>query len=371
VTGVTGVTHPILRPGPFALWRPEAERLHRELYSTITDPLLIRKLYHGCAEDLLPLNVGQAPDRIWLEALEALSVAGLLPKLAELLGRQPRMPTVAAAVAEVIAAQPLMRQNVISAGVLVLDRQKLRDGLDLLAVDDRSEKVVVVRGQPKSGKTRGRYLFELAAKDHGATPVYLCMGIVVTLDNVLRKLFGQYQARNRIPPKDNSTPDAWYREISYELHDLAVEQRRKLWIAVDDLGVGPDGGPLLDLEIRGFFEQFALQLLDPAVHHWFRLMLINYPDGRVPTEWPLELWIDERTAESDITEADVVALVRRWAAGRDRARMTDEHLAGIAAQVIAAGARPPDPGQPPRPRLQLIHDELVATLGALARAGSS
>ncbi len=45
-------------------------------------------------------------------------------------------------------------------------------------------------------------------------------------------------------------------------------------------------------EIREFFDQSALHLFDSAVHEWFRLMLIHYPDGPVPTEWDSELWTD-------------------------------------------------------------------------------
>lgn len=365
------MTHPILRAGPFAVWRVEADALHRALYRSIDQPALVNKLYRSCAPDLPPLNLGQPPDRIWLDALEALSRAGLLEVLGERLAQQP-LPAVAAAMAAVVAAQPLVRQVIIADQVIVLDRQRLRDRLDLLAAQERAEAVLLVRGEPKSGKTRCRYLFEQAARDQGATAVYFAAGMVATVEDVLRKLFGKYQARDRIPPRDATTTDAWYRSVCYELHDLAVERDSALWIAVDDLGPGPGGGALLDPEIRGFFEQFALQLMDSSVRRWFRLLLIHYPDGPVPTGWQRELWTDERTAASDVGEADVVALVRHWldrdrSGGREPARMTDEHLAEIAAQVIAAGVAA---GGGQGSRLQLIHDALVSKLDELERAGS-
>jgi hypothetical protein len=365
------MTHPIFRPGPYPFWRAEARTLHRRLADRFTRPADVERLYRSTADGLPGLFLGQAVDLIWQDALEKLAPAGLLPRLTEVLGAEANLGVLAEAIAAVVAAQPLVNENISADDVLVINRENLRTLLGQVGSDAHPTKVVLVRGKPKSGKTHGQHLFELAARDQGAEAVYLSAGMVATVDESVRLLFSIVlgAGEDRIPPRD-STADAWYRAVSFRLIELAKQQGTPVWIAVDDLGLDADGIPLMDEQIRRFFEQLAVQLQNPAARRWFRLMFIHYPDSPPPTGWRRDLAREDRVDENDIGKDDVVALIRRWSIGRDRARLTDEHLDALATEVIAATGAAAPPGELPLPRLQIIHDELVTRLRTLEAADS-
>lgn len=363
------MTHPILRPGPYPFWRDEANLLHRRLFERFADPQVIARLYASCAENLRPLNLGQGPDLVWQQALEELARADLLGRLIEVVTAEGPLGVLAEAIERVRTAPPLVSTRVVTSDVLVLDREPLRDQLGRLGPDANPAKVVLVRGLPKSGKSHGRYLFELAAHDQGADALYLSFGMVTTVEEAVLWLFGNLGAGDDAIPPGDSTTSAWYLKVSLALVRRVRERGKPVWIAVDDLGLAPDGGPLMDEKIKKFFDHLAVQLLNPASRRWLRLMLIHYPDDAPPTGWQQDLWCEERTDEASIGEEDVVTLIRNWASGRSQARMTDDHLRDIATNVLAAAATAAA-GPEPQPRLPALHAALVAKLRALEATGS-
>ena len=362
------MTHPILRPGPYPFWRAEADLLWRRLFQRFDDQQVIGRLYRTCREDLRPLNLNQSPDLVWQQALEELARADLLSRLIDVVSAEASLGTLAEAIEQVTAAEPLVNMRVVTSDVLVIDRQPLRDRLGQLGPDGSPAKVVLVRGQPKSGKTHGRYLFELAAHDQGADALYLSSGMVADVDEAVLWLFSSLGAPDDAIPPGDSTQNAWYLKVSMALLRWVSGRGKPAWIAVDDLGPGPDGSPLMDERIRMFFERLAVQLLNPTFRPWLRLMLIHYPDGPPPTGWHQDLWCEDRPDATSIGHDDVVTLIRSWASGRSGARLTDDHVADMAANVLAvvatAGA-----GPDPQPRLQALHAALVAKLRTLETAG--
>ena len=75
-------------------------------------------------------------------------------------------------------------------GVPVVDREDLRGKLVQLGPDASPLRVLVVRGDAKSGKSHGRHLFQAAARDHGAeSSVDLGEGMVFTVEEVVQWLF--------------------------------------------------------------------------------------------------------------------------------------------------------------------------------------
>ena len=58
---------------------------------------------------------------------------------------------------------------------------------------------------------------------------------------------------------------------------------------------------------------------DPAFSQWFRLMLINYPDG-TPTEWTQDFWTepDNPIDENDIQASHVADCLLAWATSENR-----------------------------------------------------
>lgn len=259
-------------------------------------------------------------------------------------------------------SQMILNQQILLDGILILDRIALREKLALLESDTNLAKVLLVRGSPQSGKSHGHFLFENLAQHRGAQCVYLCDGIVATVDEVITQLFSALDASKEIPPR-NTTADAWYKAVCVKLQEVASSKGQPLWITIDDLGPGQDGGPLLDPEIRRFCEQFALNMMNPAFRKWFRLMLIHYPDGPVPTKWKHEFWEEDRTNSADIQQNHIEEFLKLWRAAQNRTILDDE-LKQLATSVIAQADAPPAPDMP---RLQLIYDGLTKVIQDLSR----
>lgn len=360
------MAHPFFDTISFPWNRPEAGRLHRALFQAVPLPADIDLLYHSCGEGLPPLALGFAPDIIWKEVFEKLAVAGKFRRLIELIQGQPKFNAkpFQDAIREVVNAQEAIDKRILSGDILILDRVNLREQLKKLESDESHVRVLLVRGGPGSGKSYGRFLFEGAAKDKGALTIYLSGGIVATVDEVIAALFAALRALDEIPPKNDTTTAAWYRAVLNRLMALAPSQDKPLWIAVDDLGVGQDGAPLLDREIRDFCNQFVVFMGNPAFAKWFRLMLIHYPDGPVPTNWQREFWGEDRTSEADVQQEHVVELVRSWLLAHDR-NMIDDDLTALAGSVLATAEALTTAGENKVPRLQGIHDALTETLRTL------
>ncbi len=93
------------------------------------------------------------------------------------------------------------------------------------------------------------------------------------------------------------------------------------------------------------------------MHPWFRLLLIHYPDGPVPSRWERELWAEDRTRAEDLTQEDVADVLRKWADGHGK-QIPEADVLDLAAEVVARA-------DGDAARLRRIHDELAATLDGL------
>lgn len=359
------MSHPFAGGISYPWARPETSRLYKVLTWDVPNGTRIDLLFKRAVPELPPLNLQQAPGALWKEALEQIAAAGALLTLCRVLLEEPGLPRVREAAQAVLDAKSAVEKRISRDGRLTVNRAMLRRQLTHLSLQEGAVKVLLVRGGPKTGKTWSRHLFERVAQDRGADVTYIFNGTVGSVVSVVDKLFSTLQASDRIPPQDTSA-NAWYQQICNRLPEVAARRGRPLWIAVDDLGPGPDGiTPLLDPEIRNFFEQFVMHLLDPAVHQWFRLMLIHYPDGPVPTKWERELWEEDRTNPDDLKAEDVAEVLREWAADTGK-QLLDMEVLALAADVIArAGASLPGQPEGEMVRLHCIHDELTATLEVL------
>jgi hypothetical protein len=215
--------------------------------------------------------------------------------------------------------------------------------------------VLLVRGDSSSGKTWTKHVVEEQASALGQGCIYLCDGLVGTVGDTLDLIFGVFGGS---PPPKLTTDAAWFRKACIDMLVLAANSKRKYWLVADDLGVTSEG-PRLDPLIRQFFDQAALNMLNPAFAEWFRLVLIDYPDGPVPTKWK-GFWVEDRPAESDLQSAAVAQFLLRWAARKKGKVLTHDEAVKLASDIITK-ADTPQPSET-RPRLERIHDELTAVL---------
>ena len=355
--------HPFFDTSTYPWSLPEARSLHQVLFAVFTDPVEINRVYRQSAAGLPPLALGAPPDTIWTEALD--NLAAHTDALRGLCNQQFTNAQLQNAVAAVVNAKSSISLRITRDNVLVLDRVSLREKIELVVPETSVVKVLLVRGSTQSGKSHGRHVLHSAARDRGAVFVYIASGMVVTVGHVVERLFSAVGAHNEIPPTF-TTDMAGYITVCFKLQSVALRGGKQVWIAVDDLGPGPDGVPLLSTEIREFFDQFALQMMDPSFSTWFRLMLIHYPEGKLPTKWKREILTEDRPNEADVQVGEVAEVLREWAEAHGR-NIVEAELLELAADVMESAQAPPEPGADPASRLQRINEELSRTLSDLAK----
>ncbi|HWK25097.1 MAG TPA: effector-associated domain EAD1-containing protein [Solirubrobacter sp.] len=355
------MANPFFSAAGYPWGREDAVALHHALAQAVPDAGQAALLYQQAGGAIEHLNTAQAPADVWRDALDALSRAAGLRRLCELVRADQRFAAVRGAIDAVFTATSDVELSLLDNDVLVLDRTNLRSCLALLDAADSPVRVLIVRGRTKTGKSRGRYLFDRAARQRGARSLYLFAGIITTVDDVVAQLFSALSALDRIPARGTTTDDAWYQAVCLQLQTVAAERGQPLWVAIDDLGTDDDGAPLLDPEIRRFCEHVALNTRNPFFAAWVRLMLIHYPDGAVPTRWEPEFWREDRTDHADVQQPHVEAFLRAWATARRRT-LLDGEIVTLARDVIAAAD-----ADGPAPRLRRLDEALTAALRELER----
>ncbi len=315
--------------------------------------------YKACAPALTQLFLGQSAENIWKEALEKLSSRHLLKTLCDNLMQVNPTPFLKAALQKVNDAGLVGEPGAIVDTIIMLDRTTLSEKLELLGTDSNTVKVLLVRGEPKTGKSYCRHLFEGMAREKNAQPVYMFSPIVVTLKDVLSELLiavGDTPAiLDQIPL---STDPAWYSTICRRLQEFAGKNKKYLWIAMDDLGIGPapEKAPLLPKEIRLFFDQFVLHMANPIFSKYFRLMLIHYPDEKLPTKWKRETWNEERINEFDVNKTHLEEMIQNWCMKNGR-QIQQDALVKKAEKIIADAEAPipANDNDQPLSRIERIH----------------
>ena len=264
-----------------------------------------------------------------------------------------------------IFKKELKETQLIGGEVPFLDRTDLREYLDLLANKASPVKVILVRGEPKSGKSYARYLFDYVASKHDAQPIYLFDGIISTVDEVVLQLFSAFGASDEIP-NNNTTSNAWYKLVCIKLMEIAERKQQALWIAIDDLGLDSDDIPLFDVEIKKFCDQFALHMINPLFRKWFRVMLINYPEGEVPTNWKRNMWKEDKTSVGDIQEDHIKAFLLFLQEKFPDQKLIESELNSLATEIFETGTE----ANPESGKLAAINNALEATITRFKRQSS-
>lgn len=348
--------HPFFDATAYPWHRLEASALHRALYLGIRDPKVVDTIHHGCGSELLPLNLSQGPGVLWKDVLESVTVARKLPVLFELL--RPRSPEIAACIAAAEAAENPVDEPVLPGDVLFFDRKDLRRTLETLPTTKGG--VLLVRGERGAGNTWTEQLVQCTAAALGHECIWIFRDQVATLEEALEVLFTNLGGSISDVPQRMESGEAWFRRICSKLSEVAVRPPRgsnlTTWIVVDDLGEY-ENGPRLDRQIRAFFEQFVVAMANPAVGRLFRLVLIDYPGGKLPTRWKVKPF-EDRPRMADVRADAIEDFYARWARSHRR-QMDAAAVKQLASEIIAAAdANKGDD----TPRLRKIHDALEAAL---------
>jgi hypothetical protein len=373
--------HPVFDTSIFPLHLPEASHLRNTLVQAYLNKADIEGFYRMCGPYVTvmpPLDLNKSPQDLWYEVLDKASLRLRLRNLCDAIKASGPIQPVLEAIQLLEELKPAVHPTVINLDYLVLDRRSLRSYLELLGDSRNLVRVVLVRGEKNSGKSYSRHLFEAMAQQQGSVPVVLRKGIVVTLDNVLGALFaeaGDINAKPNSPvlsSKDadetgtaDSTHEAEYITICNTLLDTVQKKNKVVWIVMDDLGyiesTNDKGEKVLtskmDSKIRAFFNQLVNQMARPLFRTHFRIMLINYPDGKLPTSWEQTHLKDEILKESDITQVHVEELINNWFVSKNEELM-ETQVQSIASDIISnVDNAPLVPDLPPR--LERLRNEVL------------
>ena len=331
--------HPFFESDRFPFHRPEACQLLDCLVSTCPQVERIVLYYNQSHGSLPVLTTHQMPpDLVWTQALQELANARALSSFCQVMQRSFNQGILVEIIEQIVTAQADPPHIAVPdpVDILVLDRQALRLHLARLALPTSLLKVILITGEAGSGKSHSRYLFEAQADLYQAESLYLGAGMVATLDEVIQQLYSTLGVWRDIPTQSSrhTTDEAWYRAVCIHLLAQAKEQGKKLWIAIDDLGLDTNGVPLMDQQIRGFFNHFVLQMDNPAFRHSFRLMLIDYSPATAPTRWNPNVWRSDQLTVAGITGQHVEDALRQWAKNQQKS-IFDQDIKQLADSVMA------------------------------------
>jgi hypothetical protein len=354
------VPHPFFDARRYPWSREDALAAHSALAQAVMTPNQYRLLYEKSGGDLTKLPAQQNAADAWQEILNLLTVARLLKRFTELVIDDKGMAAVHDAIRAIQNAEDLI-PGVSDEKFVFVDRQRLRSELLKLLGDAPMHGVLLVRGPSGSGKSWTRYLLRHVANGLGEEYIYFQEGLVSTVDGVVDQLFAYLGAPGDVPQKLETDP-AWYQRVCRTLQGIAKKKNAVCWVVADDLGVTEDGTPLMHKEIREFFEQFAQFMSDPEFAQQFRLVLLDYPDGDVPSKWQ-DFWVEDRPDEKEVAEGLLAEYLLRRAANMKK-QIGEEKAQALARDVLVK-ADAPQSAPRPKPRLKMIHDELVGVIQKL------
>lgn len=355
------MAHPFFEEPQFPAYRKDAQELHRVLCIVSVDVAGAIAIYTRCGPNLpglTPANI----QKTWDEALLNLTSRGFLKTLCDDIKANFQQPQVQKAIHAIEIAKPATDITIIESGTLVLDREPLRTGINRIAPEGNASKVLLVRGEPKSGKSYAEHLFSSVARASGAESLFLFAENIPTLQRAIDQLYSLFAPEPAPVVKDaNTTDPAWNLEVCIKLQGLAAARNKVYWIAVDDLGE-KDGAYILPEPVRDFFNQFALQVRNSFFKKSFRLLYIHFPK-KIPTQWKREIYVATEVSETDVSEADIITSLGEW---RDKTGKTlsDEKIIATAKQVLAdaekqyADAKAADASDVAS-RLEFIHYRLL------------
>ena len=370
--GRSVMPHPFFDALSFPWHRPEAAFLSRDLARIEREFAAIELDYQACGADL-PALTNANPELVWKEVLENLVLARALQVWCENALNSPKYRPIHAKIRAVCDAIDILRNVVLEVAdenLIVLDRENLRNSLDKLRIALGSRRILIVRGPTKSGKSWSKHLVELAARECGAVCIHMDVDTANTVDKVVDSIFSA-MGRLKDKPKasdQNTSETAWYQSICHQLLDSANNSTvgNRWWIIMDDL----DPAKGVDPNVSSFFKEFALLMASDAFRRKFWLVLIEYPDEKLPTKWK-NIQIIDQPNEAEIDARTVSGYLRGFAKAK-KLLLADAMAEELAKAVIefadAEVAKGPGPDGETPVRLQIIHDKLDEITSNLMRS---
>ncbi|XYI04015.1 S1 family peptidase [Sorangium sp. So ce1128] len=350
--------HPFFSPRPYPWHRADALAFYMALHRTIAETSRIQEIYRQCGAGLPPLTVPAAEDVMWSEALGNLASAGALERLVSLILTNNAAGPVHPSAQNVRSAFALPKAQAAAPEMVFVDRAVLHERLDEVDAALGTQRVLLIRGGRTGGKSWSKRLVEKIASERGACSIYFDENVIATVEEMIGQLFDYLGDPGAAPPID-TTPDAWYRKVCSKLLSLGQRSGKRWWIIVDDLS-------LLDAPICDFVKQLGSFMSNETYRKIFRLVLIDYPIGKLPTKWRQIDVIEDTPSEADVTEGKVAEFLRICALRRSLT-LPEAEASTLAGDIFADLAGNQEDAE--LPRLQRIHDRVKRATTKLAGRG--
>lgn len=320
--------HPFYSSLTFPFQRPEAKKLYDHLLSLISEPGLIDGVYKQSMPVVTPINPTQNIPIIWSFVLDEICKTSNFASFCSILrSNYYNVPTLLEILDEIDKARSMIYNRIFSGDIYVLDCESQRDVFEAITSDSNT-RFLLVKGPSKSGKSWLRHILINQARERGITITYLRKGMIVTVEDAIERIFSALGENiNTVLPVDTRSV-AWYRSVCNKLLEIASKNNKKAWLIIDDLGYSLDQStgektPLLPETVRLFFEQLAMNFIDPAFSQYFRLIMIDYAENVVPISWENSMYTTIQSREDSIQQNHIQDFLVDWLESKEKV-MTPE-----------------------------------------------
>jgi hypothetical protein len=281
------VANPIFASKRYRRELAEARALEEQLRLRFPDPGDARLIVGGAGLDVTQIALSGAPVTFWAAILD---FAARTLELETLLNSAEQQLRPAPKDAEVRNALQRVREVTESNGSLspmrlllsgdrpFLGRTSLRELVPELRNWNSSASILVVRGEPDSGRTETQILLD-EGRDT-AREKFVLLDEQLPLESSLRAIWKSAGAAGTAPALGQeplTTESAALLDFWTDVKDALETNDRCLWVLFDDLDKGAGR-----IAVRTLAEVLAIRLKDVSFQRRIRLVMLGYPEPQLP-----------------------------------------------------------------------------------------
>lgn len=283
----------------------EARALENELRERFPDVAVVgQQIVGGAGLDHTQIDMTGAPSTFWGAVLDYTAKLLELPRLLDSVDRNlrpaPKDAKVRNAidrvrqVAEADGSLSPMRL-LLSGNRPFLDRTTLRGLLAELRDWNSSASILVVRGDPDSGRTETQLL--LSEGSDTEREKFVLLDEQMQLQSALRAIWRSAGADGNAPALGQeplTTESAMLMDFWTDVKEVLETKDRLMWLLFDDLDKGAGR-----IAVRALAEVLAIRLKDVSFQKRLRLVLLGYPDPQLPAKVTATLIRNDMTEKID------------------------------------------------------------------------
>lgn len=267
----------------------EARALEDQLRLRFPDVAESRVIVGGAGLDHTQIDMTGAPSTFWAAILD---FAAKQRELGNLLNSVESNLRLAPKDAEMRTTIERVRQVALAGGSLspmrlllsgdrpFLGRTTLRGFVSELRNWDSAASILVVRGEPDSGRTETQILLH-EGRDR-TREKFVLLHEMIPLNSTLRVIWKEAGVPGTAPSAGQeplTTESAMLLDFWTDVKDALETNDRFLWVLVDDLDKGPGR-----IAVRALAEVLAIRFKDVSFQRRIRLVLLGYPEPQLPAK---------------------------------------------------------------------------------------